>query len=210
MPDLQPSIHIQVISFGWDYPAWSGRFYPDDLPKDWHLAYYANEFSGVMVPLHLWLAADLPQLVNWADDVAEDFMFYLELSCRVDIQEALSKSQSLQTHLGGWILPRGEEGATEFVRLLLSAREHAIKCYLSDDLGRRTVGSALGGSREMGQAWCLASAELPDLRGQRSLIERLAMGDVTDSTILLIVKGQPPSVDALKQLQDLTQLMGFA
>ena len=35
----------------WEHPAWNQEFYPDDLPEDWRLSYYANEFPVVLVPV---------------------------------------------------------------------------------------------------------------------------------------------------------------
>jgi len=39
---------IRVGVFGWEHEHWIGTFYPDDLPEDWRLSYYANEFSVVL------------------------------------------------------------------------------------------------------------------------------------------------------------------
>ncbi len=47
MPDNRPAFH--VLAVGWDHPAWQGSFYPDDLPADWRLTYYANEVPGVLL-----------------------------------------------------------------------------------------------------------------------------------------------------------------
>ena len=41
--------NITVGSYGWRHPHWRGSFYPEDLPEDWQLSYYSNEFSVVMV-----------------------------------------------------------------------------------------------------------------------------------------------------------------
>jgi len=71
-------IHDKAISVGacdWQHSQWQGNFYPDDLPEDWQLSYYANEYSTVLVPQARWQAeeADFEQ---WAEDVTEGFRFY--------------------------------------------------------------------------------------------------------------------------------------
>ncbi len=66
---------IVVGACGWDHSLWQDNFYPEDLPKDWRLTYYANEFAAVLVPQEKWRAADV-DYEQWAEDVPEDFRFY--------------------------------------------------------------------------------------------------------------------------------------
>lgn len=65
----------RVGSYGWDHPHWQGSFFPDDLPEDWRLSYYANEVSSVLVPENKWNVPDA-DLKQWADDVPAGFRFY--------------------------------------------------------------------------------------------------------------------------------------
>ncbi|MDH5516631.1 MAG: hypothetical protein OEY36_02270 [Gammaproteobacteria bacterium] len=67
-----------VGSWGWRHPEWEKDvFYPDDLPADWQLSYYANEFDLVVVPASYW-GADGYTDEDWLDDVEEDFVFYID------------------------------------------------------------------------------------------------------------------------------------
>ena len=69
-------IHDKTIRVGacdWDHAHWQESFYPDDLPEDWRLTYYANEFSCVLVPEDKWQDADLEE---WEDSVPDGFLFY--------------------------------------------------------------------------------------------------------------------------------------
>jgi len=84
---------IRVGACGWDQRHWQGNFFPDDLPDDWRLAYYANEFSAVLVPENEWCAADV-DFEQWAEDVPDDFKFYL-------LTRSLPEDDSLiKAHLG--------------------------------------------------------------------------------------------------------------
>ena len=74
---IEDSIRIGVCD--WDHEHWLGTFYPDDLPEDWRLSYYANEFSAVLVPEDKW-RSNLGNLDEWVDEVPEDFLFYLQSS----------------------------------------------------------------------------------------------------------------------------------
>lgn len=69
--------HIRVGACDWDHAHWRGSFYPDDLPEDWRLGYYANEFSAVWLPKCRW-QADEADFEQWAEDVPDDFVFYLQ------------------------------------------------------------------------------------------------------------------------------------
>ena len=64
---------VAIGACGWLHQDWIGDFYPDDLPEDWYLGYYANEFSVVYIPASVWInEADLS---DWCEDVSETFRF---------------------------------------------------------------------------------------------------------------------------------------
>ncbi len=74
------SCEVLVGSRGWDHEQWVGGFYPEDLPGDWRLTYYANAFRAVLVPADRLLDVAADEVEAWRDDVPEDFRFYFEIS----------------------------------------------------------------------------------------------------------------------------------
>lgn len=70
---------ILIGTRGWDYSDWRGGFYPDILPDDWRLTFYANRLRGVLVPAEAWERADAAQVRAWAEDTYEEFRFVLEV-----------------------------------------------------------------------------------------------------------------------------------
>jgi len=90
---------IRVGVCGWDHEHWLGTFYPDDLPEDWRLSYYANEFSTVLVEEDMW-RSKLSELDEWADEVSEDFLFYLQSSLD-EPPEIIKIKQQLGSHFAG-------------------------------------------------------------------------------------------------------------
>ena len=60
---------------GWEHPQWAGAFYPEDLPSDWRLAYYAHFFGCVLVPAAQWRGAAFAQ---WLADTPAHFRFLLQ------------------------------------------------------------------------------------------------------------------------------------
>ena len=71
----QTPANLKLACYGWDHAHWAGHYYPDDLPEDWRLAYYANDYGGVLVPAEYCLRDDIG---DWLDEVDEDFRFYFE------------------------------------------------------------------------------------------------------------------------------------
>lgn len=65
-------------ALGWDHPAWVGTFYPDDLPAEWRLSYYAHFFGCVLVPAATWREAGAGGAGAWVADTPSGFRFLLE------------------------------------------------------------------------------------------------------------------------------------
>ena len=55
-------------AFGWDHEQWRWQYYPDDMPSDWRLAYYANDFESVLVPFNIWSELDLGEIELGLDE----------------------------------------------------------------------------------------------------------------------------------------------
>lgn len=70
---------IDIGAIGWNR---GGAYYPEDLPADWRLAYYANEHDSVWVPGEAWLADEWPDTAAWREDVGEAFRFVAVLDDR--------------------------------------------------------------------------------------------------------------------------------
>ena len=96
---------IFVAARGWSYPSWQGNFYPDDLPEDWQLSYYSNEFSAVVVPASEWVGLDYVEFERWVEDVPERFLFYLEIEdLSTDWEQTAAIIKPLGDQLGGILL----------------------------------------------------------------------------------------------------------
>ncbi len=58
---------------------WTGGFYPEALPEDWRLGYYANHLRAVLVPADTVARADAAQARTWAEETYDEFRFVLEV-----------------------------------------------------------------------------------------------------------------------------------
>jgi len=63
---------ILIGSLGWQHDAWQGDYYPEDLPPEWRLGYYSNEF-----PLLVITEQERTAQAELAEEMA---------SCREDLQ----------------------------------------------------------------------------------------------------------------------------
>ena len=63
---------------GWQHPAWVSGYYPPDMPAEWRLAYYANDFTGVLIPATAWQDAPPAVWRTWHADTPPAFRFLLE------------------------------------------------------------------------------------------------------------------------------------
>jgi len=79
----QRDYRILTGTAGWKHTAWGNEvFYPEDLPEDWYLSFYANEFPIVLLPNDEWLdPASCENLVDETEDQATDG-FKCVLECR--------------------------------------------------------------------------------------------------------------------------------
>lgn len=75
------SQRLLIGACGWQHPAWELEFYPADIPPEWQITYYANEFPVVLLRASDWnLQTDLKQL---RADVHEAFRFVVELPAAI-------------------------------------------------------------------------------------------------------------------------------
>jgi len=45
---------VLIGACGWRHPQWDTGYYPEDLPPEWQLAYYGNEYPVVLIPAGYW------------------------------------------------------------------------------------------------------------------------------------------------------------
>lgn len=101
---MTTQLELLVATRGWSHSSWFGSYYPDDLPDDWQLSFYANEFRAIVVPAFEWTETDPVELERWIDDTNEDFLFYLEVEDPLtDWQAVRKRTRCLGNQLGGFL-----------------------------------------------------------------------------------------------------------
>ncbi len=207
-----------VAAYGWRHPAWLTDYYPPDLPEDWQLSYYSNEFRAVVVPTDYWPAVDAPEIERWLEDTDENFQFFLEVTdLRTGWDEFSVLLAPLTARLGG-ILLRPTYCDVDLSQLELSLRRaqqlapmavilppawepSARGRRLLEDVGVNVCWPVAQGRPcwSPGQlALALADGASRTPRQWREVVENCLSFGVDSDTVLLMIEGDVPDVEALR------------
>ncbi|WP_295582424.1 hypothetical protein [uncultured Lamprocystis sp.] len=180
------------VRSGWD--PWSGDdpFYPDDLPPEWRLAYFANVCWAVAVPAARWRAAAVAGARDWARDTPSRFRFYLEAEPGLPSALAAPVAAVLGERFGGLI---GHP---------LFDAEQACGLKPRPILGPR-AGQGAGLSTTRGLAWTVPAPVIDDPRAARAWIERRVSASPVG--LILALLGPCPGA-TVERWQTLVELMG--
>lgn len=84
-------MRLHVGTSGWSYPPWRGTFYPEDLPANAFLRYYAERLPAVEVNNTFYRLPKQETLVAWAAEVGGEFQFAVKASQRITHQKRLKE-----------------------------------------------------------------------------------------------------------------------
>ena len=82
-------MRLHVGTSGYNYDAWRGSFYPEDLPAKKMLAYYAERFDTVEINYSFYRKPTPKILQGWAAQVPSLFRFALKAWQRITHQKRL-------------------------------------------------------------------------------------------------------------------------
>jgi uncharacterized protein YecE (DUF72 family) len=77
---------------GFSYKEWKGRFYPEDLPPEQMLAYYAERLPAVEINNTFYRMPKPALLEGWAAQVPPEFRFILKASQRITHRKRLKEA----------------------------------------------------------------------------------------------------------------------
>lgn len=189
------AVHLDIVTGGWELPGWEREFYPADLPADWRLTYFANEFPAVMLGAALCLRATESLLVEWAEAVPDGFRFYLEDSV----------SAAGRRGLGPARLALGDK----LVGVVQDAR--TVGSFTPGVVSRFQIPGEPEGPPDAGchPAWPVPPACVSDLRAGRAWLERRAER-TPGGPGLLLLDGVGVGVQDLRRWWHLVWLLGLA
>lgn len=211
---------LLVAAHGWSHAAWCGSFYPDDLPEDWWLSFYSNEFRAVVVPAAEWTAVDTLVVERWVEDTHGEFRFYLEVAeLMPDWDGFAARAGILGAQLGGILLCPPEldidlafiasdlEAAVALAPVSLSLPGPMELSREGKDLLRRhavelrwDVATVIEPPPRCGSGLAVArvaSTMAYAPRQWREIIEACLRPGVAD-TALVVIEGEAPEIESLR------------
>lgn len=215
---------INLGAYGWLHPHWLNTFYPEDLPEDWRLGYYSNEFNTVLVPASYWQGLHVDECEGWLDDVPPEFQFFIEchgrMLDRVSLAGFTETLKVLKPQLSGLVFLEGPQ-SSDTIKDQLSS--------LTEELGLDVfdVGSVHGRQR-IWQPGCgltdvtlevspyaryaFIEDDLTDLRASRARVEPFTMhlndDDAASIEATMIVSHPRLQVSDLTKFRSVLEIMG--
>jgi hypothetical protein len=213
---------MELGSWGWDWDAWEGVFYPEDLPEDWRLSFYANEFPLVVIPGEQAALLEVPTLLMWARDLPPQFGFLVEApkALRADGQgrgRLIEVLAALGGRLRGLLWPvEGslpeqlqafrEAGGLDLALLHLLGEPHGPGWQAAGEgVGQVWTRDPCGDLTVDGPAIVESSASLAELREAVESYLRITVAPRP----CLILSGEPPDPTRLREVRTLLELMGL-
>jgi hypothetical protein len=126
---------IGVAALDWDEAGLPG-FYPDDVPQEWQLTWYANFCMAVVIPPTRWLQADARLVAQWCEQTHENFWFYLLCDTAEQVNQALHLSYTFNGKFGGLILAADLPAVDSRSIPVLQFGDSALRC---DDTNLRSA-----------------------------------------------------------------------
>jgi len=129
---------------GWHYDDWRGRFYPEKLPKEKWLWFYARHFTTLELNNPFYHLPSEKAFTNWYDSSPSDFIFAVKVSrfithikrlkdCEEAVNNFMSRATILKEKLGPLLyqlppgLHRDDERLKDFLKILPPKLTHAIE-----------------------------------------------------------------------------------
>jgi len=214
---------------GWKHQAWLDDFYTEDLPEEWQLGFYSNEFPVVYVPAAEWIDLDVEE---WTEDISDSFRFILEVSSDVLNDEhrfstALKKANSLGEFCLGLVFQVNQNLQDDiqlFQKCLGKAQEVAPVCIdkcgteLSKEfkniLIEQNIAEIWNGEPQEGESLNRGSLAVSRISGDnlamadlRKVIEGCLAVSTDKRTSVLCIDGKPPSLELLRNADIILNLL---
>lgn len=182
-------MRITFGAFGFHYPDWKGVFYPEDIPEDWYIDYYANEFQTVFLP-NKDLQSNVSLLEMCIHELDDDFTL-----CIPDAQNYRQHAAELIANLDD---PPGVLFCSEKLEHKYSAEELFIQEFEAEWLNP-TQSKAIV---------LIISSNIPvDEQELKKLVQTIQSQWGKSENVFVFFKGDMFSISAIKSAQIISDLL---
>lgn len=228
------SYRILIGARGWLHTRWQSNFYPEDLPDDWRLGYYSNEFPVALMPATYWQQGD-DEIEAWLEDSSESLQLLAEIPAdylRLPEQEAVSaingflrRLSILGEHCLGVSLPLAEpvSALASLIEQLDRRRPLCLDVQADMPAAYAKLIQKICDQCRVGIIWhghgaadCLAKGPLSvtrlaepeiSLRQLRTVVETILDQSRPEQTCVLIFDGNSPDLEAMRQANVILDLI---
>lgn len=225
---------ILIGAAGWLHPAWLNEFYPDDLPADWQLGFYSNEFPVVLIPSGDWPTVRT-EIQEWLEDSHDELQFICEVDPDLLLlpeAEALSAISAfieelsvLGSHCAAVLLPVAAS-CQHIIDILTALNSRVPLCLaLAGDIPADRLKSIqkVCADKKIGLCWpgtgdasglsygplaiSRINTQAASLHQLREIVETILNTTTLEQISVLIFDGQPPDVDAMRNANVILDLI---
>ena len=190
---------VVVGSRGWLHEQWIRSYYPEDIPDEWRLGFYANEFNTLLVPWAQW-SESTEALEEGLEDTDDDFHLYLELP---DTQQSLPEHIQVIASQANGLVCR-QEDASQWVEI---AKNAGIPLLAEVQNQSVFIGYAPYGEVSNSiELVMIDSTKIDDLTLMREQIEQAVK--LADSRLDFIFTDTEPTLDAMRNTVMIAELLG--
>ncbi len=211
-------------TMGFENPLWNARYYPDNCPDDWRLAYFMNDFRAVYLLCEDWCESEA-QITAIADELEEGFDLVIEwppLSDAQDVEAILTQLDPLRRNIACIVLNIDGVSAAALdavARALQKDYTVNLSSKILDTLAQQELAVQYG----MGFTWFPALSEAPvssvhyqvvclpcqSLRDMKAVLGKLRLTIERNIRTGLFFEPSAQSTDRALEVRTLIELMGF-
>ncbi len=197
---------------GFQHSGWDESYYPPDIPADWKLAFYANDFNAVLLPESVWRETSPDDLEQWLEDIDEGFRVYLRVTCSMpDLDESGKISKLLAPYFAGFFIDQDVKVDIDKLSpdtIWLLSQQHGLKDVNDSIRCRIRYWGQLEDIDHRVNAVVIESEM--DKRKLRQVLEKIEPYLDTNNDVLVLYDLSSPVAQDLKDLRILLELMGIA
>jgi hypothetical protein len=204
---------VMVGASGWEFSAWDERFYPEDLPEDWRLGYYSNEFPVVLLPASRLAEAGPDEVEEWLEETNAQFRFVLQLDLAPDTALE-AKLAELHPKLLAVIVPRDGsiqpgELLADLPQVMEKATDQSCELHLQAGIGHCWNGQGAPCWGDDIAIVCLRSGDYKDMRQLKEVIAACQPALEEGRQLVLLFEGEAPDVEVMRNARTITELLGY-
>ncbi len=166
-------MQVRAGTSGFSYKEWKGPFYPEKLPANKMLGFYAERLSTVEINSSFYRMPKASMLQGWADKVPEGFVFVLKASRKIthsanrlaDVDDAVQHlwkvAGELGSHLGPFLfqLPPFFKKDVELLSRFMDGLPVAMRAAFEFRHESWFDEDTFAALREAGKALCVAETD---------------------------------------------------